>query len=138
MSSRNIADLSRELQPLCSKFINEANVKLAPLGASIIITCTYRSDQEQERLYAIGRTVSGRKVTNARAGQSRHNSVDAKTGKPAAEAFDIAILVDGKLNWDLASGYWQIAGEVGVSLGLEWGGNWKRFREGPHFQLPGK
>ena len=136
MASRQISDLSKQLQPLASAFINKANAELGKrFGASVILTCTYRSNDEQAKLYAIGRGIAGRKVTNAKPGQSKHNSVDSK-GKPAAEAFDIAILVGGKLNWDLAHPVWEAAGRIGEDLGLEWAGRWERFREGPHFQLP--
>ena len=135
MASRKIEDLSKQLQPLASKFINAANEALAPFHAAVIITCTYRNDDEQAELYAIGRSLPGKKVTNAKPGESKHNKRDAKTGKPAAEAFDIAIIVDGKLNWDINHRVWQLAGEVGERLGLEWAGRWTRFKEGPHFQL---
>ncbi len=135
MASRKIEDLSKQLQPLASKFINAANAVLAPFHAAVIITCTYRTDDEQAALYAKGRSLPGKKVTNAKPGESKHNKRDAKTGKPAAEAFDIAIIVDGKLNWDIDHRVWQLAGEVGEQLGLEWAGRWTRFKEGPHFQL---
>lgn len=135
MSSRKIEDLVRDLQPLASSLINKGNALLAPLHASVIITCTYRSEAEQAHLYAIGRTAPGKKVTNAPAGKSLHNLVTLK-GTPAARAFDVAILIYGKLNWDLANPAWQTIGKLGVDLGLEWGGNWSKFREGPHFQLP--
>lgn len=135
MASRQISDLSKQLQPLASAFINKANAELSrSFDASVIITCTWRSDEEQAKLYAIGRTVKGRKVTNAKPGQSKHNNVDSK-GKPAAEAFDIAVFVAGKLNWDIEHPAWQLAGKIGEELGLEWAGRWERFREGPHFQL---
>jgi len=136
MASRQISDLSKQLQPLASKFVNTANAILAKYNASVILTCTFRTDDEQAELYAIGRSVKGRKVTNAKPGESKHNFVDKKSGKPASEAFDIAILVNGKLNWDLDSPVWEIAGSIGENLGLEWAGRWERFREGPHFQLP--
>lgn len=29
---------------------------------------------------------------------------------------------------------WDEIGEIGVSIGLEWGGNWKEFLDRPHFQ----
>lgn len=135
MASRQISDLSKELQPLASAHLNRVNPLLAKRNASMIITCTYRSNDEQAELYAIGRTVKGRKVTNAKPGQSKHNIVDTKTGKPAAEAYDIAILVNGKLNWNLDDPIWEIVGKAGEELGLEWAGRWERFREGPHFQL---
>lgn len=137
MASRNIQDLTKQLQPLASSFINTANALLLKRGlnASVFITCTWRSNEEQAKLYAIGRTVKGRKVTNAKPGESKHNCIDSKTGKPAAEAFDIAVLVNGKLDWNLESDIWQLVGKLGEELGLEWAGRWERFREGPHFQL---
>lgn len=137
MASRNIQDLAKPLQSLASTFINTANALLLKRGldASVLITCTWRSNEEQAKLYAIGRTVKGRKVTNAKPGESKHNCVDSKTGKPAAEAFDIAVLVNGKLDWNLESDIWQLVGKLGEELGLEWAGRWERFREGPHFQL---
>ena len=137
MASRNIQDLTKQLQPLASSFINTANALLLKRGlnASVFITCTWRSNEEQAKLYEIGRTVKGRKVTNAKPGESKHNCIDPKTGKPAAEAFDIAILVNGKLDWNLESDIWQLVGKLGEELGLEWAGRWERFREGPHFQL---
>jgi len=36
---------------------------------------------------------------------------------------------DGKL--------WQKVGEIGKSCGLEWAGDWKVFKEYPHFQYTG-
>lgn len=136
MASRKIEDLAKPLQPLASSFINTVNALFMKRGlnASVIITCTWRSNEEQAQLYAIGRTVKGRKVTNAKPGESKHNLLNEK-GKPAAEAFDIAILINGKLDWNIENNAWQLAGKVGEELGLEWAGRWERFREGPHFQL---
>jgi len=42
-------------------------------GIRVYIYCGYRSHAEQTALYARGRTAPGRKVTNAKAGQSYHN-----------------------------------------------------------------
>lgn len=55
-------------------------------------------------------------------------------------AVDIAPLIKGKVSWhwphyhQLAPYVWQAAKDVGVE-GLEWGGNWKKFPDGPHWQL---
>jgi peptidoglycan L-alanyl-D-glutamate endopeptidase CwlK len=55
-------------------------------------------------------------------------------------AVDIAPWVDGTISWDWAY-YWPLADavkkaakEVGVEV--EWGGDWKTFKDGPHWQLP--
>jgi peptidoglycan L-alanyl-D-glutamate endopeptidase CwlK len=55
-------------------------------------------------------------------------------------AVDIAPFVDGKIRWDwplyykLAATMKAAATDVGVSI--EWGGDWKTFKDGPHWQLP--
>jgi peptidoglycan L-alanyl-D-glutamate endopeptidase CwlK len=130
MASRKIEDLHSALQPICKAFLEECG----SAGVNAFITHTYRSDDEQNALYAQGRTKPGRKVTNAKAGQSAHNFTVA--GIPASKAFDIAIKNDdGSLNWDTAHEDWRKAGMIGVALGLNWGGAWKSFKDYPHFEL---
>jgi peptidoglycan L-alanyl-D-glutamate endopeptidase CwlK len=41
----------------------------------------------------------------------------------------------GTLGKDLE--LWNKIGTIGESVGLEWAGRWKRFREFPHFQFTG-
>ena len=54
-------------------------------------------------------------------------------------AIDVAPLVDGRVSWDwplyhkIAPVIKQAAKELGVSL--EWGGDWRSFKDGPHWQL---
>ncbi len=136
MSSRKITDLHPNLQPKCLAFLGLC----AEAGIPVMLTCTYRSQAEQDALYAQGRTKPGRKVTWTRS--SRHSfTLD---GKPASKAFDIAVLSDGKPTWDLKadvnkdnqSDYITI-GVIGRKLGLEWGGGWKT-PDYPHFQLEEK
>ncbi|QOZ83199.1 MULTISPECIES: M15 family metallopeptidase [Chromobacterium] len=131
MPSRRIEDLHPALQPLCRQFLERSQAA----GLDILITCTWRSGQEQDQLYAQGRTAPGAKVTNARAGQSAHNAM--LDGKPAARAFDIVPKVNGKPEWNAAHPHWQIAGRIGMELGLNWYGRpGAPFREFPHFELP--
>lgn len=132
MNSRDIAHLDPRLQPLAKEFL----ARCQAAGVNAFLTCTYRSNAEQAKLYAIGRNGDKRKkVTNAGPGQSRHNATDA-AGKPASTAFDIAIKhADGSLNWDARSKAWATAGAIGMSLGLDWGGSWAKFKDAPHFQL---
>ena len=57
-------------------------------------------------------------------------------------AVDIAPFVAGQIRWDwplyfqLAATVKQAAKDVGVSV--EWGGDWKTFKDGPHWQLPAR
>lgn len=55
-------------------------------------------------------------------------------------AVDIAPLVNGKVTWDwkyyrqLAPVIKQVAKDLGVNI--TWGGDWKSFPDGPHWQIP--
>lgn len=129
MSSRSLDDLHPDVAPLVRGFLEDCKKQ----GIDIIVTCTYRSGEEQNKLYAQGRTAPGNIVTNAKAGQSAHNfMID---GKPASKAVDVVPLLNGKPIWNSSDPIWQKIGDIGESHGLEWAGHWTRFKEYPHFQL---
>jgi peptidoglycan LD-endopeptidase CwlK len=130
VSSRKLTDLHPLMQPLVVDFLARVEME----GIDLLVTCTYRSDEEQEKLYAIGRTKPGRRVTNAPPGRSMHNFRFG--GKPASLAVDVVPLANGKPVWSAADPVWQKVGEIGEAAGLEWAGRWKRGREYPHFQHP--
>jgi peptidoglycan L-alanyl-D-glutamate endopeptidase CwlK len=68
--------------------------------------------------------------------KSRH--LPGANGK--SHAMDIAPMIGGAVSWDwplyrkLAPIIKQAAKEVGVPI--EWGGDWRTFKDGPHWQLP--
>ena len=100
---------------------------------------TYRSFEEQDNLYAIGRTVKGKRVTNGKGGLSIHNY---------GLAFDIVLLIDKDNNgtfetasWDTLSESdndgkpdWLEIVEYFKDRGWIWGGDWKSFPDYPHFE----
>ena len=91
-----------------------------PDKAKPFLTCTYRSPDEQAKLVASGKS-------RAQPGQSLHNY------QPAL-AFDVAFEnADKSLDWNPE--LFKLWGELAESLGLEWGGNWPGFFDGPHVQL---
>lgn len=57
-------------------------------------------------------------------------------------AVDLVAWVDGEVRWDwplyhkIAAAMKEAAKQVGVPI--EWGGDWRTFKDGPHFQLPKK
>lgn len=81
-----------------------------------------RTKERQKELFAKGAT----KTMN-----SRH-----LTG----HAVDIAPVIDGAVSWDwplyhrLAVAVKEAAKEVGVPI--TWGGDWRTFKDGPHWELP--
>jgi len=99
-------------------------VAVAAKGAEARIISGTRTYAEQDALFAKGRSIKGPRVTNARAGYSDHNF---------GVAWDIGIFVGGKYLEE--SPLYDLAGAIGRTLGLEWGGDWKSFRDKPHFGL---
>lgn len=132
MASRKLTDLHPDLEVKANQMLVECHKQ----NIDLLITCTYRSKEEQEMLYSQGRTTPGKIVTNAKPGQSAHNTI-GPTGLPGAMAFDVVPIVHGKPQWDSKDPIWKSVGDIGKSFGLEWGGDWISFKDYPHFQLSG-
>jgi len=120
INSRSLSDLNPKVAALCSEFINSCKKN----NIDIIITSTYRDAESQNALYAQGRTLPGKKVTNAKGGQSFHNW---------KVAFDFCPIVNGKAVWNDVALYTK-CGEIAESIGLEWAGRWVTFKELAHCQ----
>lgn len=126
MASRDIADLHPAMRPLALAAV----AGWREYGLDVLIYCTFRSLEEQAKLYARGRTAPGPRVTNAQPGQSAHNY---------GLALDAVPLVGGKPEWrstGAAADLWKRYGKAAKAAGLEWAGDWTRFIEYPHVQLP--
>jgi len=99
--------------------------KAAAAGITIKVVSGLRTFDEQNEVYAQGRTKPGKIVTNARAGFSNHNF---------GIAFDIGVFEGGKYCEE--SPKYKAVGALGTDLGLDWGGNWRStMLDDPHFQL---
>lgn len=120
-SETNIVTLHYNLKPLARRLIQQA----VENGMPFQITSGTRTYEEQDQLYAQGRTKPGRIVTDARAGYSSHNH---------GLAFDVT-LFDGKTPvWE--SPLYARLGKLGKAIGLSWGGDWNgRLADEPHFFL---
>jgi len=124
MSSRSLKDLTPAMQLKAEAFVEACDAA----GIDVLIYCTLRTGAEQDELYKIGRSLPGKIVTNARAGQSLHN-----TGR----AFDFVPMIHGKPQWGDKTLYAR-CGIIGEELGLEWAGRWTgRLRETAHMQFRG-
>lgn len=119
-SEKKIAGLQPEVRPMARALIQKA----ADNGIRIRIISGLRTYAEQDALYAQGRTLPGKIVTNAKGGQSNHNF---------GIAFDIGVFEGGKYLGE--SPKYKAVGVLGTELGLDWGGNWKTFADTPHYQL---
>jgi peptidoglycan L-alanyl-D-glutamate endopeptidase CwlK len=108
-------------------------------GVRLRFTHVDRSLELQADLYSKGRTKPGKKVTNAKPGQSIHNY---------ALAFDIVLLYDNDGNGSFEEASWDTVRDgdgdkksdwMGVvkyfkSKGWFWGGDFKSIYDAPHFQ----
>lgn len=121
---RDITLCHPRLQILGAKLIKECSRQ----GLNIKIGETLRTVEEQDALYAQGRTEPGNIVTNAKG--STYSSYHQW-----GVAFDI-IRNDGQGAYNESGNFFGRVGLIGVALGLEWGGNWKSPVDKPHFQLP--
>lgn len=119
-SEKVIATLHQQVQPLARKLVQKA----AAAGITIKVISGLRTYDEQDALYAQGRTKPGAIVTNARGGYSNHNF---------GLAFDIGVFENEKYLGTSAK--YETLGPIGMSLGLAWGGNWKSIRDTPHYEL---
>ncbi|CVF20162.1 MULTISPECIES: M15 family metallopeptidase [Pseudomonadota] len=126
-NSRSLDDLLPPVRSRAQAFLAACKQE----GIDILVTSTYRDLESQAALYAQGRTAPGKRVTNAKPGQSYHNW---------RVAFDVVPLRDGKAVWNTTGAdgkLWERIGQLGEAAGLEWAGRWKTFREYAHFQYTG-
>lgn len=90
-------------------------------GMDFIVTEGLRTLERQKQLKAAGasKTLKSRHLTG--------------------HAVDVAIQLDGKVRWD-----WPLYAKFAKAMkaaaraekvSIEWGGDWKSFRDGPHYQL---
>ena len=120
ITDSRICELHPAIRMLARDFILEANEQYD--GDFIRISQGFRTYDEQDALYAKGRTIPGNIVTNAKGGISNHNF---------GLAFDIVGIKNGKVDWDLN---WNAFSILGESKGFTWGGNWKKIPDKPHFE----
>lgn len=121
---RDITQCHPRLQVLAEQLVSTC----AKQGIVIKIGECFRTAAEQDALYAQGRTQPGSIITNAK-GSSYSSYHQWGT------AFDI-YRADGQGAYNESGQFFERVGAIGVSLGLEWGGNWKSIVDKPHFQLP--
>ena len=127
INSRKLEDLHPTVRAKVQQFIQKCD----EAGIDLLVTSTYRDHESQAELYAQGRTKPGKIVTKAKPGQSWHNW---------KVAVDVVPLRNGKPVWGTTgadSELWEKVGEIGESVGLEWAGRWKTFKEFAHFQYTG-
>ena len=130
-TKNRIAKLHPSVRNEVTTIIQECDIALTG-RAKVRVTQGLRTFAEQDALYQQGRTTPGKKVTNAKAGQSVHNY---------GFAVDICLIIDGNVaSWETTKDWdndkiadWYECVKIFAKHGWEWGGNWKNFKDLPHF-----
>ncbi len=120
-----------DVHPMLQRKIRQLADILATDRPPIILRITqgYRSWAEQAQLYAQGRSVPGKVVTNAEPGHSWHQF---------GLAVDVVPLgLEGQPDWNIEHPTWQRIVAAGTSLGLVAGAQFRSFPDYPHLQLTG-
>lgn len=106
MSSRSLDDL----KPVFRKRVDMWLADCHSVSLDVLVYCTLRTSEEQEALWAIGRTKPGKVVTNAHAGQSAHNY---------GLALDFVPLLHGKPQWVQGNDLYLHAISIAESQGMQ-------------------
>lgn len=127
-----LAGVHPELAQKIARVLSAMNM----LGHRMIITDGLRTLEQQQALYAQGRTKgkSGAIVTNADGVKKKSNHQAKNDG--FGHAVDCAFIgADGKPSW-ADSHPWKAYGENCKAVGLVWGGDFKSIVDKPHAELP--
>lgn len=105
-----------QVHPALSERIHALALALQP--TTIRVTAGIRTVEQQNALYAIGRTVPGEVVTNAKGTESNH---------VLGFAVDLVVMDKGQPDWD-AQPWIELAPRFSLRSGAEW-------QDRPHLEL---
>lgn len=126
--SRKSAERLADCHPALIALMDAA-IESSPVDMTIL--CGHRTEVEQTAAFNKG-------ASKVEWPNSRHNRVPAL-------AVDVAPYIDGRLSWDWPHYYpmakhikstWNgLPFEITDGWRLEWGGDWRSFKDGPHWQI---
>lgn len=128
-----------QVHPKLAEKVRQMAQMLEPEGVNFRVTQGLRLWGDQQALYDKGRNEQGlivdpsAVVTKAKPGYSWHNF-----GLAVDVVLDDATLAGFQADWNTAHPAWQRLIQVGESLGLVSGSEWRTFPDWPHLQLTGR
>ena len=126
---KNLSGVHPDLQTLFNEVVKHFDCT---------VVSGFRSQEEQEALYAKGRTVPGKIVTHM-------DGVERRSKHQTGNAVDV---VPYPIAWGDVARFkqfgWFVKGVAAtlkrygaIDSEIEWGGDWTRFVDRPHFQIKG-
>ncbi|HZU32599.1 MAG TPA: M15 family metallopeptidase [Candidatus Angelobacter sp.] len=120
--------------PVLADRVRSMAAALEKQGVEIRVVQALRTCEEQDALFAQGRTAPGKVVTNCCGGKSYHNFGLAVDLVPSINGVDQTYVPD----WNREHPTWQKMIAAGAAEGLNAGATWRTFPDYPHFQLTGQ
>lgn len=124
VSEQRLSAVHPKLANLIRMMAHQLELESIPIR----VTQGLRTWEEQEKLYAQGRSAPGNIVTNTPGGNSWHCF---------GLAADVVPMESGVADWNVSHPSWQRIVSLGQNLGLVSGSQWRTFKDYPHFQLTG-
>ena len=121
-----------QLNPTFAAIIRKVAATMSAEGVELRVVQGLRTKEEQDTLFAQGRTAPGQIVTKARGGQSMHNyglAVDMVPGVRDKHPW--------QANWDEKHPDFQKMIDLCEQEGLVAGARWTSIPDFDHFQMPG-
>lgn len=127
---KNLKTLDVKAQKKFIPFIRQAQSIALGMGCEYVAISGTRGKKEQNDLYSKGRTKPGPKVTNAKYGYSNHNF---------GIALDFGVFKGrsylDKLDPAKAKAVHTAVASIAEKHGIEWGGDWRSFKDLPHYEI---
>lgn len=128
-SLKVIKSLDPKIQKSFTDFILKAKEIAKEFGVDYVAISGTRTEEQQNALYAQGRTKPGPKVTNARYPYSNHNH---------KIAVDMGCFKNGKYIDESSPAFSEkvhrAVSQIAAKYNLDWGGSWKSIKDYPHFE----
>jgi D-alanyl-D-alanine dipeptidase len=122
-----VSDKLIGVHPDLAKAVQAMQLAMLALGFELRVTDGLRTTEQQQALYAKGRTAPGSIVTKA-------DGVRVRSNHQSGRAVDCCFVVGGQPSW-AESHPWALYGAMARALGLRWGGDWQT-PDRPHLELP--
>lgn len=121
MASASLEDLTPDTRRVAQRFIEKARAR----GIELRVVSTLRTCEEQNAIYAQGRTAPGPIISGASGCRSWHTW---------GRAFDVLIEGENGPVLDGADHRYDELGDIAKSMGMRWGGDFSWGRDAVHFE----
>lgn len=128
-----LADKLAGIHPDLRQKVERILAAMLALGFPMFVVAGVRTTEQQQKLYAQGRSLPGKTVTNC------DGVIKKSDHQPKADGFghavDCAFVNDPNTPLDETwsdKSPWKVYGEMAKALELEWGGDWAGLLDRPH------